>query len=100
MIQNPLRNSGLNNNHIPRRYEHNTVRLKPGGDEIDVTRENVTELIRLWLNFRFGGEIKEQLSAFIESLPSLIRMKEISKFRPELLGMLISGVSKIDIDDP
>jgi hypothetical protein len=75
-----------------------TVPLKPGGGEIKVTRENVDDYIRRWLDFRFRGEFKDQLKAFVEGFHSLIPRKEISMFRPDELGVLISGVPKIDID--
>jgi E3 ubiquitin-protein ligase NEDD4 len=76
-----------------------TVPLKPGGDEIVLTHETLNEYIRLVLNFRCGGEFKDQLKAFVKGFPSMIPMKEISMFRPDELCQLISGVPGINPDE-
>jgi E3 ubiquitin-protein ligase HUWE1 len=77
-----------------------TVLLKPGGNEIEVTSQrDLNEYIRPFLDFRLEGEFKAQLKAFVEGFHSLIPQKEISMFSPDELGMLISGVPDIDPDE-
>jgi E3 ubiquitin-protein ligase HUWE1 len=75
------------------------VLLKPGGDEIEVTRENLEEYIQLFLDYKLGGEYSVQLNAFLEGFHDLIPKEEITLFRPEELGVLISGVPEIDPDE-
>jgi hypothetical protein len=48
------------------------TQLKPGRDQIEVTRENGDECIRLWLDFGFRGEFKEPLKGFVDGFHSLI----------------------------
>jgi E3 ubiquitin-protein ligase HUWE1 len=76
-----------------------SVSLKPGGDQIEVTLENLPEYIQLLLDYRLGGEYNTQLNAFVEGFHDLIPKEELALFRPDELGMLISGVPEIDPDE-
>jgi E3 ubiquitin-protein ligase HUWE1 len=79
--------------------ERKSYLLKPNGGDIEVTAENVDEYIALMVDYKLEGECAQQLNAFLRGFHSLIGKKEIAMFRPEELGMLISGVQEIDPDE-
>lgn len=76
-----------------------TVDLKPGGEDIDVTNDNVNEYIKLLLEHILVGNIREQLSALVHGFHEVIPKVLLSVFAPEEFDMLMCGQQEVDVQD-
>ena len=76
-----------------------TIPLKPNGEEILVTKENLNEFINLRVNYICKNEIEEQIKSLVNGFDSLISHREIRIFTPNELDLLICGIPEIDIED-
>ena len=80
-----------------------SVELKPGGSEIEVTKDNVEEYLQLFVHRRLCHAIKPQVDAVVEGLAVFVSdelrasLREFCTFRD--IQLLISGVAEIDVDD-
>ncbi|KAF8334173.1 ubiquitin-protein ligase, partial [Cantharellus anzutake] len=76
-----------------------TIDLKPGGAEIHVTEENKREYVETVIEYRIVRRVKEQFDAFMSGFNELIPQELINVFDERELGLLIGGISDIDVDD-
>jgi len=78
---------------------HNEIKLIPNGDEITVTDDNKQNYIRLMVKHRLKEQYNAQITAFVEGFHMILPPEELRMFSPHELGLLISGVPELDIDD-
>lgn len=76
-----------------------TIELKPGGEEIDVTKENVSEYIKLYIKHVMYDRISVQLDHFLNGFHEIIPQPLLSVLDHEEFEALMCGVSKVDVDD-
>ncbi|ORX44255.1 HECT-domain-containing protein [Hesseltinella vesiculosa] len=76
-----------------------TVDLKPGGRDIDVTEENKKEYVNLITEWRISKRVDEQFQAFKKGFNELIPQELINVFDERELELLIGGIAEIDVDD-
>jgi E3 ubiquitin-protein ligase NEDD4 len=74
-----------------------TIDLKPGGADIAVTEENKKEYVDLVVEYRISNRVKDQFDAFMSGFSELIPQDLINVFDERELGLLICGVSEIDV---
>lgn len=86
-----------------KRKKLETVDLKPGGSEIDVTEENKAEYLQLFAQHRLLGGIKEQVQAFQRGLGVFFSTPLLARLRRECtptdIKLLLCGAPEIDVDD-
>jgi E3 ubiquitin-protein ligase HUWE1 len=76
-----------------------TVELKPGGADIEVTETNKGEYVRLVCRQKLVLAIKDQMTNFLEGFYEVIPQSEIAIFNEKELEMVISGLPDVDVDD-
>ena len=80
-----------------------SVELKPGGSEIEVTKDNVKEYLQLFVHHRLFHAIKPQVDAVVEGLAVFISDELRASLRDCCtvgdVQLLISGVAEIDVGD-
>lgn len=76
-----------------------TVELKKGGEEIDVTKENVSEYIKLYIKHVMYDRIAVQLDSFLKGFHEIIPQPLLSVFDHEEFEAIMCGVSAVDVDD-
>eukprot|EP01120_Amphizonella_sp_Union-15-10_P000673 TRINITY_DN1070_c0_g1_i1.p1 TRINITY_DN1070_c0_g1~~TRINITY_DN1070_c0_g1_i1.p1 ORF type:complete len:450 (+),score=77.15 TRINITY_DN1070_c0_g1_i1:112-1461(+) len=74
------------------------VELKTGGSQIDVTRENREEFVRLCVEHYISNN-KEQIAEILKGLERFVPQDLISMFSPEEMSVLLGGTSEIDVED-
>ena len=79
--------------------EVDTIDLKPGGSEIEVTDANKKEYVELITEWRISKRIEEQFRAFITGFNELIPQDLINVFDERELELLIGGIAEMDVDD-
>ncbi|KAI9706371.1 MAG: hypothetical protein M1836_003376 [Candelina mexicana] len=79
--------------------ERQTIDLIADGRNIPVTEENKQEYVRLVVEYRLTGSIKEQLEEFLKGFHDIVTPELISIFDEQELELLISGLPDIDVDD-
>ena len=96
--------------------ETETVDLKPGGRDIQVTNENKKEYVELVLTnpvriislmrcyrlvteWKIQKRVEEQFNAFITGFNELIPADLVGVFDERELELLIGGIADIDVDD-
>lgn len=75
------------------------VELIPNGKDVAVTTQNRMRYIFLVAKYRLHTEIMQQSNAFLGGFFSVIDAKWVAVFNENELQELISGPSKIDIED-
>ncbi|EDQ90913.1 uncharacterized protein MONBRDRAFT_15591 [Monosiga brevicollis MX1] len=76
-----------------------TIDLKPGGRDLNVTEENKKEYVRLVADMKLTEAIKDQIKAFQKGFYEVIPQTDIALFNESELELLISGLPEVDIDD-
>jgi E3 ubiquitin-protein ligase NEDD4 len=80
-----------------------SVELKPGGSEIQVTKDNVEEYLQLFVHRRLFHAIKPQVDAVVEGLAVFVNDELRASLRQYCtvgdVQLLISGVAALDVDD-
>ncbi|CAH0522314.1 unnamed protein product [Peronospora belbahrii] len=76
-----------------------TVELKPGGMNIDVTDENKTEYLSLVLRYRMLDSVAEQLTALLRGLYEVIPKSMITIFDYQELDFYLSGLPTLNVAD-
>lgn len=76
-----------------------TVDLKPGGREIEVTNENKDEYVRLVVDWRLARCVAEQMGALLAGIGDVFDPALLRVFDHAELEYLLSGIAKIDVDD-
>ncbi|CAH1120985.1 unnamed protein product [Ceutorhynchus assimilis] len=102
LMENNIKNLGLDlmfSTEISEFGVTETRDLIPDGRHIPVLEENKMDYIRLVCQMKMTGEIKQQLTAFLEGFYDIIPMRLISIFNEQELELLISGLPNVDIDD-
>ena len=80
--------------------EQQTVELRPGGADQDVTDENKHEYVQLVAEYKMTHAIKSQLDAFLQGFHDIVPSSLLgSLFDDKELELLISGLPSIDIAD-
>ncbi|KAF2428697.1 hypothetical protein EJ08DRAFT_315920 [Tothia fuscella] len=80
--------------------EVQTVDLKkPDGRNIPVNQDNKEEYVRLVVEHRMIGSVKEQLDHFLQGFHDIVPAELIAIFNEQELELLISGLPDIDVDD-
>lgn len=76
------------------------VDLKPGGNEINVTKDNVREFVRLYIEFTFKKQCEGQLSSFKKGFERMIDLPVVkSMFSYEEVEALICGQRTLDFGE-
>jgi E3 ubiquitin-protein ligase HUWE1 len=73
--------------------------LIPGGQNIQVTNENVKEYVEKLSYFHMYEKVKDQIRNFTAGFYELIPKNLISVFNPNELELLIAGLPNFDIED-
>ncbi|RKF62863.1 E3 ubiquitin-protein ligase ptr1 [Erysiphe neolycopersici] len=76
-----------------------TIDFIPNGRNINVTEENKHEYVRLMVEWRLTGSVKEQLDEFLKGFHDIVPADLVSIFNEQELELLISGLPEIDVDD-
>ncbi|TAQ88206.1 hypothetical protein B7494_g3474 [Chlorociboria aeruginascens] len=76
-----------------------TIDFKPNGRNIVVTEENKHEYVRLMVEWKLTGSVKEQLDEFLKGFHEIIPAELVAIFNEQELELLISGLPEIDVDD-
>ncbi|KAG9244021.1 hypothetical protein BJ878DRAFT_422297 [Calycina marina] len=76
-----------------------TIDFKPNGRNIPVTEENKKEYVRLMVEWKLTGSVKEQLDEFLKGFHDIIPAELVAIFNEQELELLISGLPEIDVDD-
>ncbi|KAI1005296.1 E3 ubiquitin-protein ligase [Podosphaera aphanis] len=76
-----------------------TIDFIPNGRHIAVTEENKHEYVRLMVEWKLTGSVKEQLDEFLKGFHDIIPADLVSIFNEQELELLISGLPEIDVDD-
>eukprot|EP00752_Nemacystus_decipiens_P004902 g4461.t1 len=76
-----------------------TVELKEGGAELDVTNENIGEYVELVLKHRLLMRMRDQLTAFLVGFYDVIPEALLSVFDFQELELLMCGLPVIDLQD-
>ncbi|RFU28218.1 hypothetical protein B7463_g8120, partial [Scytalidium lignicola] len=76
-----------------------TIDFIPNGRNIAVTDENKHEYVRLMVEWRLTGSVKDQLSEFLKGFHEIIPAELVAIFNEQELELLISGLPEIDVDD-
>ncbi|CAI5730513.1 unnamed protein product [Peronospora destructor] len=76
-----------------------TVELKPGGVNIDVTDENKIEYLSLVLRYRMLDSVAEQLTALLKGLYEVIPKSLITIFDYQELDFYLSGLPTLNVTD-
>jgi len=79
--------------------EIKTFELKPGGYNIKVNEENKKEYVQLLIQHYVCKRVQDQFDAFMSGFSELVPFDLIKAFDEYELKHLISGTSKIDVDD-
>mmetsp|Transcript_23307 Transcript_23307/g.34891 ORF Transcript_23307/g.34891 Transcript_23307/m.34891 type:complete len:1072 (-) Transcript_23307:278-3493(-) len=74
------------------------VNLIPGGDNIDVTRENRVQYVTAMADYHLARKIQPMTQAFRRGLFSVIRRDWLQLFTHHELKILLSGSESADID--
>ncbi|CAG8983041.1 hypothetical protein HYALB_00006069 [Hymenoscyphus albidus] len=76
-----------------------TIDFIENGRNIPVTEENKHEYIRLMVEWKLTGSVKDQLDNFLKGFHDIIPAELIAIFNEQELELLISGLPEIDVDD-
>ncbi|KAE9376104.1 hypothetical protein N431DRAFT_333518 [Stipitochalara longipes BDJ] len=76
-----------------------TIDFIPDGRNIAVTEENKHEYVRLMVEWKLTGSVKEQLDEFLKGFHDIIPAELVAIFNEQELELLISGLPEIDVDD-
>ncbi|KAL3426966.1 HECT-domain-containing protein [Phlyctema vagabunda] len=76
-----------------------TIDFIDNGRNIPVTEENKQEYVRLMVEFKLTGSVKEQLDEFLKGFHEIIPAELVAIFNEQELELLISGLPEIDVDD-
>ncbi|KAI9847392.1 MAG: hypothetical protein M1837_002581 [Sclerophora amabilis] len=79
--------------------EMQTIDLKENGSKIPVTEENKRDYVRLVVEYRLTGSVREQLENFLKGFHDIVSAELVSIFNEQELELLISGLPDIDVDD-
>ncbi|CAB3411090.1 unnamed protein product [Caenorhabditis bovis] len=72
-----------------------TVNLKPNGSSIRVTRENVHEYVRLYVNHHLKKRIEPMMEAMRRGISDLINVEWLSMFSSNEIQILIAGTEEV-----
>lgn len=75
------------------------VELLPGGKEIVVDESNKETYVQLVTELRMKKSIQPQTDSFLQGFDDVIPLDFIRIFTETELGLLVSGVPKIDVAD-
>ncbi|KAG0646144.1 HECT-type E3 ubiquitin transferase [Hyphodiscus hymeniophilus] len=76
-----------------------TIDFIPNGRNIPVTDENKHEYVRLMVEWKLTGSVKEQLDEFLKGFHDIIPADLVQIFNEQELELLISGLPEVDVDD-
>ncbi|XP_062615096.1 E3 ubiquitin-protein ligase SMURF2-like [Saccostrea cucullata] len=85
--------------------EHNSFgkvqeyELKPGGRHVEVTEENKSEYVKLYVQWRFMRGIEAQFLALQKGFNEIIPQHLLKPFDERELELMIGGLGKIDLND-
>jgi len=77
----------------------NEIELKPGGKDIDVTDDNKSLYMDLYLKWRVYGSRKEQIKAFLGGFWEVVPVELLQAFDWQQLELVMCGMPKIDVAD-
>ncbi|KAK2951589.1 putative E3 ubiquitin-protein ligase pub3 [Blattamonas nauphoetae] len=79
--------------------EVRTVELVPGGESIDVTKENQQDWVAKMTEYYLVGSVAEQLECIRYGFNELIPSSLIRDFTAREIEELLSGIVEIDVED-
>ncbi|KAJ3028735.1 UNVERIFIED_CONTAM: putative E3 ubiquitin-protein ligase HTD2 [Siphonaria sp. JEL0065] len=74
----------------------NTHDLKPNGSQIQLTKENRAEFVKLYVDFIFNRSVATAFQSFSDGLYSVVDRESLVVFRPEEFQQLVVGCSELD----
>ncbi|KAL3674450.1 hypothetical protein V7S43_000400 [Phytophthora oleae] len=77
----------------------NTVELKPGGENIDVTDENKMEYLSLVLRYRMLDSVADQLTALLKGLYEVVPKSLLTIFDYQELDFYLCGLPTLNVTD-
>jgi E3 ubiquitin-protein ligase NEDD4 len=84
---------------FPLFWDSGIFELKPGGADIPVTNETKEEYIRLYFKYRVLDSIKDQLTALLKGVYSVVPREYLSVFDYQEMELLMCGIPSVDVDD-
>uniref|UniRef100_A0A7S1KNI6 HECT-type E3 ubiquitin transferase n=1 Tax=Percolomonas cosmopolitus TaxID=63605 RepID=A0A7S1KNI6_9EUKA len=78
--------------------EVRSFELKPGGEDIPVTKENREEYVELYVKWKYITGVQKQFDAFNRGFRSVIG-ETLELFKPQELELLVCGSPKLDFDE-
>jgi hypothetical protein len=79
--------------------ETQTVELKPGGADIELTGENVVEYVQLQMRRMTYEQSREQLGQLLRGLYEVVPQHLLLMFDHQELEILLCGLPEINVDD-
>merc|ERR1712070_305020 len=76
-----------------------TVELKPGGTNIDLTKENLPEYVELQMKRLLFTQQHEQLNAMLRGLYEVVPQHLIQVFDYQELELMLNGLPQVDLED-
>jgi len=76
-----------------------TIDFIENGRNVAVTQENKHEYVRLMVEWKLTGSVKEQLDEFLKGFHEIIPADLVAIFNEQELELLISGLPDIDVED-
>lgn len=71
--------------------------LKPGGDKIQVTKQNRKEYVQLYVDFLLNKSIYKQFASFYYGFHSVCASNALMLLRPEEVEILVCGSPELDM---
>ena len=76
-----------------------TVELKPGGANIDLSKDNLEEFVELQLKRLLFDQQREQLNAMLHGLYEVVPQHLIQVFDYQELELMLNGLPQINLED-
>nr|CAB3267777.1 NEDD4-like E3 ubiquitin-protein ligase WWP1 [Phallusia mammillata] len=76
-----------------------TIELKKGGSEIQVTEENKDEYIKLMIDWRFSRGVESQTKSFLDGFNEVVPLQWLQYFDERELELMLCGMQEFDVDD-
>ena len=76
-----------------------SVPIKPGGESIDVTNDNIHEYARAYVSWFANDSIGPQFRAFADGFHRLLKPDDIKLLTPDELDTLVSGEEVLEWDE-
>eukprot|EP00939_MAST-03C_sp_MAST-3C-sp1_P001612 g1612.t1 len=76
-----------------------TIELRPGGADEDVTIDNIDDYVALLAKFYCYSSIKDQIEAMLRGFYAVVPESFLCVFDPQELELMLCGMPVIDVED-